>query len=109
MTKCYLCGQGTLIRKKVPYSLYGVYVDDFDAEVCSQCGEEFFDEQTSQKITEKVKKKGLWGLSAKTKIGRVGSTLDIRFPKRLIQFLGLKKGGEVTVYPEDKKKIVIEI
>lgn len=109
MTNCYLCEKGTLQKKKVPYTLYGVHVGDFDAEVCSACHETFFDEQTSRKMSEQAKKKELWGLSAKTKIGKVGSTLDVRFPKRIIDFLELKKGGEVTMYPEDKHKIVIEV
>ena len=42
-----------------------------------------------------------------TKIGQAGSTLDIRLPKRIIKFFDLKKGEEVTIYPEDKNKMIV--
>lgn len=108
MTVCYLCGEGELLRKKVPYELYGEHLGDFDAEVCAKCGETFFDENTSRKMTEAAKKKGLWGLSAETKIGQSGSTLDVRLPKRIIEFMNFKKGDAVKIYPEGKKRLVIE-
>ena len=60
-------------------------------------------------MTEIAKEKGLWGLQAKTKIGRAGTTLDIRLPKRIIKFLDLKKGKEVEIYPEGKNKLVVSI
>ena len=109
MESCYLCETGELHKKKVSYELDGVHVGYFDAEVCSACHETFFDEATSRKITEQTKKKGLWGLSATTKIGKVGTALDVRLPKKIIDFMELKKGEEVTVYPEDKNKLVIEV
>lgn len=109
MEQCYLCEKGPLRKEKVPYTLYGEHIGLFPAEVCSSCGEVFFDEQASRKITQATKAKGLWGLGARTKIGQAGNTLDIRLPKRLIEFLGLKKGEEVTIYPEDKRKLVVEL
>lgn len=109
MTKCYLCEKGVLRVREVPYAVYGEPVGKFKAEVCEVCGETFFDEGTSRKITAATKQKGLFGLGAKTKIGQAGSTLDVRLPKKIIDFLGLTKGVEVTVYPETKKKLVIEI
>lgn len=107
--KCYICEQGVLEKKKVDYKLYGVDIGKFNAEVCNKCGEIFFDENTSKKMTEIAKKKGLWGLQAKTKIGQAGTTLDIRLPKKIIEFLDLKKGKEVEIYPEGKNKLVISI
>ena len=107
--KCYICENGSLTKKKVDYMLYGVNMGKFSAEVCNKCGEVFFDENTSKKMTEIAKKKGLWGLQAKTKIGQAGTTLDIRLPKRIIEFLNLKKGKEVEIYPEGKNRLVISI
>ena len=107
--KCYICEKGELVNKKVPYALYGIKVGEFPAEVCTKCNEVFFDEETSRKITARTKEMGLWGLSAKTKLGQSGSTLDIRLSKKLIDFLGLKKGKEVTLYPEGKNKLVVMI
>ena len=107
--KCYLCENGILTKKRVEYKLYGVDIGKFNAEVCEKCGEVFFDEETSKKMTETAKKKGLWGLQTKTKIGQAGTTLDIRLPKRIIDFLNLKKGKEVEIYPEGKNRLVISI
>lgn len=107
--KCYLCEKGELKKKEVPYSLYGEVVGNFPAEVCLDCQEIFFDEATSEKITQATKAKGLWGLGGKTKIGQSGSTLDIRLPRRIIDFLQLRKGEEVVIYPESKHKLVVEI
>lgn len=107
--KCYVCENGSLSKKKVDYKLYGVDIGKFDAELCNKCGETFFDEETSKKMTETAKKKDLWGLQSKTKIGQSGTTLDIRLPKRIIEFLNLKKGKEVDIYPEGKNRLIISI
>jgi hypothetical protein len=109
MTKCYLCEKGALKRVKTPYKLYGEYLGNFESEQCNKCGETFYSEETSRKMTEAAKKKGLWGLNAESKIGQSGTTLDIRLPKRIIEFMKLKKGEHVKIYPEDKKRIVMEI
>ncbi len=107
--KCYICEKGDLESKKVDYELYGVKLGKFNAEVCNRCGETFFDEDVSKKMTEIAKKKGLFGLQTKTKIGQSGTTLDVRLPKRIIEFFDLKKGEEVELYPEGKDKLVISI
>ena len=107
--KCYICEKGNLTGKKIDYSLYGKNLGKFNAEVCDKCGETFFDEVVSKKMTQIAKKKGLWGLQTKTKVGQAGSTLDIRLPKKIINFLNLKKGEEVDIYPEDRNKLVISI
>lgn len=107
--KCYICEKGKLIKKKVDYKLYDKLIGKFNAEVCQRCGETFFDEETSRKITKAVKEKGLWGLESKTKIGKVGDSLDIRLNKKIVNFLGLKKGEQVTIVPESKNKLVVTI
>lgn len=108
MVKCYLCEKGELRRVKTPYKLYGEYLGDFEAEQCNKCSEIFYSEETSRKMTEAAKKKGLWGLNAESKIGQSGTTLDIRVPKKIIEFMNLKKGEYIKIYPEDKKRLVIE-
>ena len=69
----------------------------------------FFSEGVSKKMTKKAKEKGLWGLQAKTKVGQAGTTLDIILPKKIREFLNLKKRKEVEIYPEGKNKLVISI
>jgi len=107
--KCYICEKGNLKKKKADYKLHGISLGKFDAEICDHCGEIFFSEEVSKRMTKIAKRKGLWGLQAKTKIGQAGTTLDIRLPKKIIEFLELKKGEEVTIYPESKNKLVITI
>lgn len=107
-TKCDECG-GKIIKKKVPYEIYGIKIGIFPAEVCQKCGEICFDEDVSRKMTKITKEKGLWGLGVRTKVGKVGDSLDIRLNKKLVNFIGLKKGEEVTITPESKNKIVINI
>ena len=105
---CWECGK-KMKDKQVDYSLYGIKVGTFPAKVCEKCDETYFSEETSKKMSDIAKKKGLWGLQVKTKIGQAGSTLDIRLPKKIIDFLKLKKGEEVTIYPENEHKLVISI
>lgn len=107
--KCYICEKGNLTKKLVDYKLYGVDIGKFEAEICSQCGEKFFDEEVSKNMTAVAKKKGLWGLETKTKIGQAGTTLDIRLPKKIIEFMKLSKGKEVDIYPDSRDKLVISL
>lgn len=105
---CWECGK-RMVRKNVEYALYGELLGKFPALVCEQCHETFFSEETSKKITQITKEKGLWGLQAKTKVGQAGKTLDIRLPKKIIEFVKLKKGVEVTITPENHNKLVITV
>ena len=109
MKKCYICGEGKLVTKKIPYVLYGISTGEYEGEQCSKCGESFYSENAFDEMTEKVKRLGLWGLETKTKLTKVGNSLDIRLNKKLIDFLKIDKGKEVIVVPENKKKLVVEI
>lgn len=105
---CWDCGK-KMVSKTVPYSLYGIEIGRFPAKICPKCNEPFFSEETSKKITRLVKEKKLWGLQANTRVGQAGKTLDIRLPKKIIDFIELKKGTEVTITPENKNKLVISL
>ena len=107
-TTCEEC-KGKVIRKKAEYKYLGEHMGNFEADVCTKCGEKVFDEDTSDKIECIVKKKGLYGLGARTRVGKVGTSLDVKINKRLAEFLNLKKGTEVRIYPENKKKLIISI
>src|SRR3989338_2555071 len=78
------CG-GAMEKKKVDFSMYGVSLGKFEAEVCKKCGEELFSEEVSKQIDEVAKKKGLWGLEAHTKVGKAGDSLIIRVNKKIIK------------------------
>lgn len=105
--RCTTCNMGNYEKKKVSYVFLGEAIGNFEAMVCNHCGETLFESAASDKIEEEVKKKGLWGLRARSKVSEVGNGLDVRIPKSLAQFLSLKKGKEVILEPIDKNKLQI--
>lgn len=105
---CEECG-GKIIYKKVDYILLGENLGKFPAEVCTKCGEQVFDEDVSEKIDVIAKQKGLWGLQARTRVGKIGNSFNILINSKIAKFLELKKGEEVMVYPESKNKLVVSI
>lgn len=107
--KCYECKQGRLKTEKVEYDYCGVNLGRFSAEVCNSCGQQFFSEETSDRIEDKAKRAGVWGLGITTRVGRSGNTLDIRIAKPLADFVGLSKGKEVLIRPEGRHRLVIEV
>ena len=109
MTHCYECKKGILTKKMVDYSHHGIKLGVFKAEVCSSCGEQFFEASASKLIESAAKKAGVFGLCRTTKVGQSGSGLDIRISKPLAEFVGLSKGTEVMIHPEGKKRLIVEI
>ncbi len=105
--QCPICEKGVLKKGKIKETMFGVYLGEFPAEICSNCNESFTDEKTTRAIEEAAKKKGIWGLGKKTKITKTGNSLAVRIPKEIVNFLKLKKGSEAYIHPE-KDKIVIE-
>lgn len=107
-TKCEECG-GKIIRKLIPFNMYEIKLGDFPADVCTACNEEVYDEETVEKINEIAKQKGLWGLESRTKVGEVGNSLDIRISKKIAGFIGLEKGRDILIRPENKRRIIIDL
>ncbi|MEW5896571.1 MAG: YgiT-type zinc finger protein [Nanoarchaeota archaeon] len=107
--KCPICEKGTLAVKMVAYKTYGIELGTFPAKVCGSCHEQWFDEKTCEKIQELEKKKGLFGLSKKSKISYSGNSLIVRIPESIAAFMKLKKEDEVIIHPEGKNKIAVEM
>ncbi|MAE13336.1 hypothetical protein CMO92_02115 [Candidatus Woesearchaeota archaeon] len=57
---CWECDT-KMVRENVDYSLYGVSVGKFPGLVCKECHEEYFSEEISREITNKIKEKGIRG------------------------------------------------
>ena len=104
--KCPICNKGELKKGKIKETMFGIYLGEFPAEICTKCNESFTDSETTRKIEEIAKKKGIWGLSKKTKITKTGNSLAIRIPNDLVKFLDLHEGEEVYVHPEGKKLVI---
>jgi len=108
LVKCPVCGRASLRREKRHAEQSGFDLGVYVAEVCPSCGELFWDEKDVAKMEQKAKAIGIWGLEQKTKVAVVGNSLAVRIPKRLANFLGLKRGTDVLVHPMGRDKLVIE-
>ena len=106
--KCAMCGKGNLKEKMVDYKEFGVSLGKYKADVCAKCGEVFFDSETARKIQAKSRELGLFGLTKKTKVAKVGNSLAIRIPKEIADFLKLKKEEEVRIAPKSTHELVID-
>ena len=104
--KCPLCEQGILKPGKVKEEMFGTYLGDFPAEICTKCGESFTNEATTKEIENIAKKKGLWGLEKKTTITKSGNSLAVRIPKAIADFLVLREREAVYIHPENGKVII---
>src|SRR3989344_8441887 len=104
-TACEECG-GRITNKEIDYVFLGENLGKFPAEVCNSCGEQVFDEEVTKKISQLAKKKKLWGLNARATVNKFGGRVGITIAKNIAKFLDLKKGEEVVLYPESKKRLV---
>ncbi len=70
--RCPICDKdkGILKQGRIREELFGVYLGEFAADVCSKCGESFTDAETTRKIEDAAKSKGIWGMGFKTRITR---------------------------------------
>ena len=68
-----------------------------------------FGEKTSRKIQEIEKRKGLFGLSKKSKISYSGNSLIVRIPESIAKLMEIKREDEIIVHPEGKNKIAVEL
>lgn len=104
--KCPVCDKGKLKKGKIKESMFGIYLGEFPAEICTKCGESFTDAETTRKIENAAMKKGVWGLGKKTKITRTGNSLAVRIPKKIADYLKLTEGKEAYIHPENNKLII---
>ena len=58
--KCPVCNKPIEIEM-VPFSDQGIYLGEFEAEVCHKDNEIFFTEQSARLIEKTEKKAGIWG------------------------------------------------
>ncbi|MCX6768057.1 MAG: hypothetical protein NTY90_05015 [Candidatus Micrarchaeota archaeon] len=106
--KCVMCG-GKTEQKKITVTELGKALGQFEADVCMKCGEKYYSEEAMRKIQVREKETGIFGLEAETEVTQYGNSLAVRIKKALSDFVGLKKGKKVHVYPLDAKKLAIEV
>ena len=105
---CEECG-GKILKKNVDYFFLGENLGKFSAEICASCGEQVFEEEVTKKVSLIAKQKGLWGLSDRARVNQIGGSVGITINKKIADFLSLKKGEHVILYPENKKRLIIQI
>jgi len=107
--ECPICEKGKMLREKTKYMYDDLNLGEYDALVCNKCGETFFTEGSSLEIEKKAKKLGIWGIEKKSKISYAGNSLMVRIPRNIAKFMKLRKGEEILIRPEGKKKLVVTI
>lgn len=78
--KCHVCDLQTK-QERVPFEVMGKLLGEFDADVCSKCGEIIFTEKASRQIDAAAKMCGLWGIEKKLE-HRIAPLKDLRVPTR---------------------------
>ena len=104
--KCPVCDKGNLKKGKIKETMFGIYLGEFPAEICTKCNESFTDEKTTRMIEEAAKKKRIWGMGKKTKITKTGNSLAVRIPQEIAKFLNLKDGKEAYIHPEGNRLVI---
>lgn len=104
--KCPIC-EKELKKAKIWEEQFGVFLGEYKGLLCAGCGESSFDSETTKKIVEKAKEKGIFGIEGRTKIVQSGNSLAVRIPKKIAELLKLKAGKEVRIHPVGDK-IMIE-
>ena len=105
--KCVLC-DGVTSKKRVEYKEQGISFGMFNADVCTNCGEKYFDEETTALIQQKSKQLGLFGIAKRVKVAELGTSLAIRIPKELATMLHLVKGKEVLLVPQGTRELRVQ-
>ena len=108
LDKCPECGNH-IEKKPMDYVLLGVNLGKFPTMVCKKCVEQFYADETLDKIDAAAKEKGLWGLENRTKLNLVGNNLAVRLSKTQVKFGNLKKGEDVVLHSESKNRFIIQI
>ena len=107
----YPCPCGGKIKwKKDKVVVDGVECGTLNIEYCPKCGEEYFPEDTMEVVEHKLKRQGFWGVQRKeVNLWKSGSSVLVRIPKDISDKLHLKPDEKVTIYPEGKKKLIIDL
>lgn len=106
--KCPRCNKGILKKGMASYSEFGVHFGRYLADICTYCKEAWFDEDVAQKLEDKSKKLGLFGLSKKIRVDYSNGILKLRFPKKFAKNF-LEKSSSIVVQPNRRLGISLRI
>jgi len=98
----HICTKCDSVMKKDIMTIEGMKVRTWK---CGKCRETVLHPEDAQKmlVFNKIKK----GISVK--VGMLGESLVIRFPKEVANFYNITKGGEVVIKADSKKKLELDV
>ncbi|MFA4820405.1 MAG: hypothetical protein WC613_05620 [Candidatus Aenigmatarchaeota archaeon] len=96
------CTNCNSVMKKEFMSMEGMKVRSWK---CTKCDEIVLHPDDAQKmlVFNKIKH------GIPVKIGTLGESLIMRFPKEVAEFYKISKGGEVVIRAEDTKKLKLDL
>lgn len=107
---CPICESGTLRKRKVAVEKYGVAVGEFEAEVCTKCGEQIFSEKEAARIESKITSLDLWGNPVDSRIYKVGGNFVVSIKKTVAKTMGIDRPVGVRLIPQAKKhQLIVEL
>lgn len=86
-----------------------INIGKYEADVCSECGEELFDRDVVKQIEKREVELGVFGLSRETKIKKIGASYGLIIPKALVKYFNIKERLKVLLTPEGKHKLLVKI
>ena len=106
---CPVCGKKMLHPAEVREQMFGIDLGTYLGLRCDSCGETFLDGEAMDRVEERAKELGLWGLAVKVKIAKSGNSLGGRIPADLARVLHLRGGEDALVRPDGRERIVVEL
>lgn len=109
--KCPKCGKGTLeLAEDILSDIEGLtFVEK--GRRCTNCGEEFIDEASSNRTVRVARRLGIWGapLRLRRKLSHSGRGIVLRIPEDIREGMGLKGTETVALSKVGTKRILIEV
>jgi len=108
---CPICRKGKLVA--VDDILSGIEGLTFveRGHRCTACGEEFIDENDSDRTVKVARRLGIWGepLKLHRKLSASGRGVVLRIPEDLRRSMGLKGSETVSLAKVGKSRVLLEI
>lgn len=109
--KCPSCEKGELLAVDDILSEIGGITFVERGHRCRTCGEEFIEQEDSERTVKIARRLGIWGepLKLQRKLSQSGRGLVLRIPEDLRRSMGLKGTETVSISKIGKKKVLVEV
>ena len=111
MKKCAQCNKDTLVEVTDIVNDLDGYFFVLRGWRCSQCGEEYLDEEDTQRMINTARHLGAWAqpLKLHRKLSKSGRGTVLRIPTDIEHNLKLKGNEDVLISKIGKNKILLEV